>query len=79
MLGFHRRARSLISVKTLESLEKFEKVVPIEDDWERVAAEHGESAGETSPRNQRQLMLIYVVFVAEASVFRALNFRVLHV
>lgn len=69
MLGFHRRTRSLIPVKELGKYDKVpmqeeEMMMPVDVEEE----EHfGYSDGEERGR-RRQLLLVYLVFLAEAYV-----------
>jgi MFS family permease len=68
MLGFHRRTRSLIPVK---DLGKYDKVAMVEEEEEQYVKEEmeGHSAPDGAAMSQRtQLMLVYVVFAAEAYV-----------
>jgi hypothetical protein len=66
MLGFHRRTRSLIPVK---ELGKYDKVPAQELEEELYAEEEADNfdvaSGQDKLRN-RQLMLVYFVFLAEA-------------
>jgi hypothetical protein len=64
MLGFHRRTRSLIPVKELGKYDK----VPIAEQAS-YAEEETESynvSAELDKSWSRQLMLVYLVFLAEA-------------
>jgi hypothetical protein len=68
MLGFHRRTRSLIPVK---DLGKYDKVAMVEeeDEEERDREEEIESysAPDGADKSRRtQLMLVYLIFLAEA-------------
>jgi hypothetical protein len=69
MLGFHRRTRSLIPVK---ELAKYDKVPLIEE--EEDAEIFGDelnmdiASRATNGTRWRQLMLVYVMFLAEAYV-----------
>ena len=66
MLGFHRRTRSLIPVK---DLAKYDKVSSIEEEEDRYAEEEMEihdAIDATDKPRQRQMMLVYLVFLAEA-------------
>jgi hypothetical protein len=66
MLGFHRRTRSLIPVK---DLGKYDKVAEEEEEEDQYADEEIEShsAPDQTDMSQRtQLILVYLVFVAEA-------------
>ena len=66
MLGFHRRTRSLIPVK---DLVKYDKVSIMEreelEEEERFGTEGAESEAADRSRST-QLMLVYLVFLAEA-------------
>ena len=70
MLGFHRRTRSLIPVKELAKYD----VVPFEEEmylYDSDAEEETEKHNTDTPgltiRSQRiQLLLVYLVFFAEA-------------
>ena len=63
MLGFHRRTRSLIPVK---DLGKYDKVEMIEERGldDEVDCEMGMEA--PAKTYQKQLTLIYIIFLAEA-------------
>jgi hypothetical protein len=64
MLGFHRRTRSLIPVKELGKYDKVpveEEEVYVEEELERYDAMDVKDKSRT-----RQLMLVYLVFLAEA-------------
>lgn len=68
MLGFHRRTRSLIPVKDLAKYDK----VPLNEE-EEVEKDEEELELEITPEattkgRARQLMLVYVIFLAEAYV-----------
>ena len=69
MLGFHRRTRSLIPVKELGKYDK----VPMQEEEQMMALEveeeesFGYTGGEERGR-RRQLLLVYLVFLAEAYV-----------
>ena len=63
MLGFHRRTRSLIPVKELGKYDK----VPLQEELyaeEEMERYDGMDGGNKS--RSRQLMLVYLVFLAEA-------------
>jgi hypothetical protein len=67
MLGFHRRTRSLIPVKDLGKYDK----VPLEDEETDVESNVDEMESEImadgpSKAHRRQLLLVYLVFIAEA-------------
>jgi hypothetical protein len=66
MLGFHRRTRSLIPVK---DLAKYDKVSMVEEEEElydiEVIPTH-EMPEVADKSRQRQLWLVYLVFLAEA-------------
>lgn len=67
MLGFHRRTRSLIPVKELGKYDK----VPLEEqedvyvEEEELECYNNELDGKDGARS-RQLVLVYLVFLAEA-------------
>lgn len=64
MLGFHRRTRSLIPVK---DLGKYDKVEAIEEELgldDEADCEMGIEA--PAKTHQKQLTLIYIIFLAEA-------------
>jgi hypothetical protein len=64
MLGFHRRTRSLIPVKELGKYDKVpveEEEVYVEEELERYDAMEVKDKSRS-----RQLMLVYLVFLAEA-------------
>ncbi|KAF1836705.1 MFS general substrate transporter [Decorospora gaudefroyi] len=66
MLGFHRRTRSLIPVK---DLGKYDKVALVEEKEEQYAEEETESHDApdgTDASRRTQLLLVYLVFIAEA-------------
>jgi len=68
MLGFHRRTRSLIPVK---DLAKYDKVSVVEEEEELLTGDDVYAQGipgTSSPVRTRQLMLVYLVFLAEAYV-----------
>lgn len=64
MLGFHRRTRSLIPVKELGKYDK----VPLqeEDVYAEAEAESYDGTAGADKSRSRQLMLVYLVFLAEA-------------
>jgi hypothetical protein len=67
MLGFHRRTRSLIPVKELGRYDK----VPMQEeelyvDEEEVEKEKYDVTDGQDKTRGRQLMLVYLVFLAEA-------------
>lgn len=68
MLGFHRRTRSLIPVKDLAKYDK----VPLNEQEELFPAEEEEVMGlhrvtdDTIKQKNRQLMLVYLIFLGEA-------------
>jgi hypothetical protein len=67
MLGFHRRTRSLIPVKELGRYDK----VPMQEeelyvDEEEVEKERYDVTDENNKSRGKQLMLVYLVFLAEA-------------
>jgi hypothetical protein len=66
MLGFHRRTRSLIPVK---ELGKYDKVPAQEEEEELYVEEELECYDAMDVKDKsrsRQLMLVYLVFLAEA-------------
>jgi hypothetical protein len=66
MLGFHRRTRSLIPVK---ELGKYDKVAVEEMDEELYVEEEADDYNAMDGHDKsvsRQLMLVYLVFLAEA-------------
>jgi hypothetical protein len=66
MLGFHRRTRSLIPVK---DLGKYDKVSMEEEELyaeEEVELESCSALDAKDKSRSRQLMLVYLVFLAEA-------------
>ncbi|KAF2460011.1 major facilitator superfamily domain-containing protein, partial [Lineolata rhizophorae] len=70
MLGFHRRTRSLIPVTELSKYD--EKVEPAVETYDDVDVEE-ECAVEPIRADRRQLMLLYLIFLAEAIM--AASFR----
>ncbi|KAH6879246.1 major facilitator superfamily domain-containing protein [Alternaria rosae] len=73
MLGFHRRTRSLIPVK---DLGKYDKVAMVEEEEERDVEEEMEShsAPDGADKSRRmQLMLVYLIFLAEAIMASSLQ------
>ena len=70
MLGFHKRTRSLIPVKELAKYD----VLPVEEElygYESESEEETERQSTdvtdlTSSKRGRQLLLVYVIFFAEA-------------
>jgi hypothetical protein len=68
MLGFHRRTRSLIPVK---DLAKYDTVAIVEEEDADMDGEAGQEEGVVKA-NRKQLMMVYVVFLAEACVFSVL-------
>ncbi|KAH8733038.1 major facilitator superfamily domain-containing protein [Phaeosphaeriaceae sp. PMI808] len=71
MLGFHRRTRSLIPVKELGKYDK----VPMEEE-EMYVEEEMESYNVTDVKDKslsKQLMLVYLVFLAEAILASSLQ------
>ncbi|KAJ4372163.1 hypothetical protein N0V83_003936 [Neocucurbitaria cava] len=73
MLGFHRRTRSLIPVK---DLAKYDIVSMVEEEEDRYAEEEMEAhdASEVMDKSrQRQMVLIYFIFLAEAIMASSLQ------
>jgi len=71
MLGFHRRTRSLIPVK---ELGKYDKVPACEEEIYVEEQEESYYGGEVKDRSRgRQLMLVYLVFLAEAIMASSLQ------
>lgn len=68
MLGFHRRTRSLIPVK---DLGKYDKVSMVEEEEQEIEEEmESQDIPDSADKSQRgQLVLVYLVFFAEAYVF----------
>jgi hypothetical protein len=66
MLGFHRRTRSLIPVKDLGKYDKVQMKEEelYEEDEEEMESYNAPDAKDAS--RSRQLMLVYLVFLAEA-------------
>jgi hypothetical protein len=63
MLGFHRRTRSLIPVKELGKYDK----VPVEEElYVEEELEFYDDMDVKDKSRSRQLMLVYLVFLAEA-------------
>jgi hypothetical protein len=63
MLGFHRRTRSLIPVKELGKYDK----VPVEEElYVEEELENYDAMDMKDKSRSRQLMLVYLVFLAEA-------------
>jgi hypothetical protein len=63
MLGFHRRTRSLIPVKELGKYDK----VPVEEElYVEEELECYDDMDIKDKSRSRQLMLVYLVFLAEA-------------
>jgi hypothetical protein len=63
MLGFHRRTRSLIPVK---ELGKYDKVPQLEEVYLEEEEESYDDTHVGDKSRSRQLMLVYLVFLAEA-------------
>lgn len=70
MLGFHKRTRSLIPVKELAKYD----VVPLEEEMDdyfderegELEKQGTEAPDPTTQSQRRQLLLVYLVFFAEA-------------
>lgn len=70
MLGFHKRTRSLIPVRELAKYD----VVPVEDEVygygteseEETEKHSADATDSTLATRRRQLLLVYLVFFAEA-------------
>lgn len=70
MLGFHKRTRSLIPVKELAKYD----VVPVEEELygyeseseEELEKQSTDASDPTRPSRRQQLLLVYLVFFAEA-------------
>jgi hypothetical protein len=70
MLGFHKRTRSLIPVKELAKYD----VVPVEEELygyeseseEELEKQSTDATDMTATPRRRQLLLVYLVFFAEA-------------
>ena len=72
MLGFHKRTRSLIPVKELAKYD----VVPVEEEMygneseseseEELEKQNTDASDSTTHSRRRQLLLVYLVFFAEA-------------
>lgn len=65
MLGFHRRTRSLIPVKDLAKYDKV-CIVEEEEDEDLFTGDGACAQDLPSTRRARQLILVYMVFLAEA-------------
>jgi hypothetical protein len=63
MLGFHRRTRSLIPVK---DLGKYDQVAMVEEEEQSDVGEEMEAPECTDRSQTRQLLLVYLIFFAEA-------------
>lgn len=71
MLGFHRRTRSLIPVK---DLAKYDTVPVTEDDELDLETQiHDGSFSVDKPRQRRQLLIVYLVFLSEAIMASSLQ------
>jgi len=70
MLGFHKRTRSLIPVKELAKYD----VLPVEEELygyeseseEELEKQSTDATDLTTSSRRRQLLLVYVIFFAEA-------------
>jgi hypothetical protein len=73
MLGYHRRIRSLIPVKELGKYDKvpMQEEVYIEEEEEAEMKTYDGVDGGDKARS-RQLMLVYLVFLAEAYVIASI-------
>ncbi|EUC36006.1 hypothetical protein COCCADRAFT_2888 [Bipolaris zeicola 26-R-13] len=72
MLGFHRRTRSLIPVK---DLGKYDKVSMVEEEEQEIEEEmESQDIPDSADKSQRgQLVLVYLVFFAEAIMASSLQ------
>ncbi|KAF2467523.1 MFS general substrate transporter [Lindgomyces ingoldianus] len=73
MLGFHRRTRSLIPVKELAKYDKVELSEEPEQDTREDDQELVSVPETTTKARQRQLTLVYVIFLAEAIMASSLQ------
>ncbi|KAF2754279.1 MFS general substrate transporter [Pseudovirgaria hyperparasitica] len=74
MLGFHRRQRSLIPVKELARYDKLDLKIEEEEEMEMELNEiENELLGGQRMNKHRQLLVIYVVFLAEAIMSSSLQ------
>jgi MFS family permease len=86
MFGFHKRNRSLIPVKGIDALEVSEKQMlllqeeEVESDSEDENMEFGENdmeAGHRTHRDRRNLVMIYLLFLAEAIMSSSLSTQIM--
>lgn len=83
MFGFHKRNRSLIPVKEIDALEVSEKEVLLlreEEDSEEDMSEIGEEDEESTchtARDRRNLVMIYLLFLAEAIMSSSLSTQIM--
>lgn len=87
MFGFHKRNRSLIPVKGIDALEASEKQMLIlqeeelgyetEDDSTDMEYEQEGATGQRSPRDRRNLIMIYLLFLAEAIMSSSLSTQIM--
>ena len=71
MLSFHQRSRSLISIATLEKGEKHNNALPTEDGFVELEEDEPQT-----PRQKRNLTMIYVLFLAEAIMSASLSSQI---
>ncbi|KAK3116043.1 hypothetical protein LTR53_003991 [Teratosphaeriaceae sp. CCFEE 6253] len=76
MLGYHRRQRSLISIKEVDKLGKAER-----DTWavQEIATDTPTEEGDeqaSTPRQTRRLAMVYLLFLAEAIMASSLSAQI---
>ena len=82
MLGFHKRNRSLIPVKSLDALEASEKHMLLLQEEEVEAGDdnmefEGDESGNNTLRSRRNLVMIYLLFLAEAIMSSSLSTQIM--
>lgn len=82
MLGFHKRNRSLIPVKSLDALEDSEKHMLLLQEEEVEAGDdnmefEGDESGNNTLRSRRNLVMIYLLFLAEAIMSSSLSTQIM--
>jgi MFS family permease len=78
MLGFHKRNRSLIPVKSLDALDISEKqMLLLQEEEVEVEDENVDEPGHNTPRSRRNMVMIYLLFLAEAIMASSLSTQIM--
>jgi len=76
MFGFHKRQRSLISIKELEKEDQLERLHRREDEADVDGSDDEETVSADTHRQTRNLTMTYLLFLAEAIMASSLSAQV---